>query len=70
MLHTLFKDRVAPHLKEPVYLLVVDNLRYDQYQVLRPALSKYFSFFEKEDIVYSILPTATQYARNAFFLLV
>lgn len=66
MLHTLFKDRVAPHLKEPVYLLVVDNLRYDQYQMLRPALSKYFSF-DREDIVYSILPTATQYARNAFF---
>jgi CheY-like chemotaxis protein len=66
LLHTLFKDRVAKHLDEPVYLFVIDNLRYDQYQVLRPALSKYFTF-ENEDIVFSILPTATQYARNAFF---
>ncbi|HLV41917.1 MAG TPA: bifunctional response regulator/alkaline phosphatase family protein [Brumimicrobium sp.] len=66
MLHTLFKERVAPNLKEPVYLFVIDNLRYDQYQVLRPVLSKYFSF-EQEDVVFSILPTATQYARNAFF---
>ena len=66
MLHTLFKEGVAPHLDEPVYLLVIDNLRYDQFQILRPILSKYFSF-ENEDIVYSILPTATQYARNAFF---
>src|SRR5690554_7529961 len=66
MLHTLFKDRVATHLKEPVYLIVIDNLRYDQYQILRPMLSKYFTL-EQEDIVFSILPTATQYARNAFF---
>jgi len=66
LLHTLFKNRIATHLDEPVYLFVIDNLRYDQYQVLRPVLSKYFNF-ENEDIVFSILPTATQYARNAFF---
>lgn len=66
MLHTLFKDCIAPQLKEQVYLIVVDNLRFDQYQVLRPQLSNYFSF-EKEEMVFSILPTATQYARNAFF---
>lgn len=66
LLHTLFKNRIASHLDEPVYLFVIDNLRYDQYQVLRPVLSKYFNF-ENEDIVFSILPTATQYARNAFF---
>lgn len=66
MLQTLFRNRVVPHLDQPVYLFVIDNLRYDQYQTLKPALSKYFSF-EEEEIVYSILPTATQYARNAFF---
>ncbi|PKR80001.1 two-component system response regulator [Brumimicrobium salinarum] len=65
-IHTLFKNRIAEHLEEQVYLIVIDNLRYDQYQVLRPVLSKYFSF-EDEDIVFSILPTATQYARNSFF---
>lgn len=67
MLHTLYKDKIAPIVKkEQVYLFVIDNLRYDQYLVIREALSKYFTF-ENEDIVYSILPTATQYARNAFF---
>ncbi|MGM0480051.1 MAG: PglZ domain-containing protein [Bacteroidota bacterium] len=66
MIHTLFKDRVAEHLDQPTYLIVIDNLRYDQYQVLRPVLGKYFNL-DTEDMVYSILPTATQYARNAFF---
>lgn len=66
LLHTLFKDRVNPNLDQPTYLVVVDNLRYDQYKMLRPVLRKYFNF-DEEEIVYSILPTATQYARNAFF---
>ncbi|MEX1190446.1 MAG: bifunctional response regulator/alkaline phosphatase family protein [Brumimicrobium sp.] len=66
MLHTLFKDRIHPKLDEPVYLVVVDNLRYDQYQMLRSTLRKFFNF-DVEEIIYSILPTATQYARNAFF---
>jgi CheY-like chemotaxis protein len=66
LLHTLFKDRVHPKLDQPTYLVVVDNLRYDQYKMLRPVLRKYFNF-DEEEIVYSILPTATQYARNAFF---
>lgn len=70
LIHTLVKNKIASHLKKegnsPVFLVVIDNLRYDQWQVLRPSLSKYFRF-EEEEIVYSILPTATQYARNAFF---
>lgn len=66
MLHTLFKDRISPVLDEPTYLILIDNLRYDQYQVLRPMLRKYFHL-DKEDMIYSILPTATQYARNSFF---
>jgi hypothetical protein len=47
-------------------VLVIDNLRFDQWKVLEPVFNKYF-VKEKEEIVYSILPTATQYARNAFF---
>lgn len=66
MLHTLFRDRIAPKLDEQVYLLVIDNLRYDQFQILKPHFAKYFNI-ESQDIIYSILPTATQYARNAFF---
>ncbi|SFT75603.1 Response regulator receiver domain-containing protein [Lishizhenia tianjinensis] len=66
MLPTLIKNRVAPEIKDTTYLLVIDNLRYDQWQVLKPLFSKYFSIKE-DDLVYSILPTATHYARNAFF---
>ncbi len=66
LLHRLFQQRVAPLLDEKVFLLVIDNLRYDQWQVLRPAFSRYFQV-KNEEIVFSILPTATHYARNAFF---
>jgi CheY-like chemotaxis protein len=67
MLHTLMKDKIAPFIgKEKTFVLVIDNLRYDQWKVLQPIFSKYFSL-ETEEIIYSILPTATQYARNAFF---
>lgn len=66
MLHTLFKTHVAPMLNEPIFLVVIDNLRYDQWEVMRQKIAKHFQF-DKEEIVYSILPTATHYARNAFF---
>lgn len=66
MIHTLFKDRINPRLSDKPFVLVIDNLRYDQWKVLRPIISKYFSV-DNEEIVFSILPTATQYARNAFF---
>ncbi len=67
MVHTLFKNRINPWLDnaEP-FVIVIDNLRYDQWKMLSPIFSKYFSI-NKEDVIYSILPTATQYARNAFF---
>ncbi|MBL4862332.1 MAG: PglZ domain-containing protein, partial [Crocinitomicaceae bacterium] len=67
MIHTLFKNRINPHLDtEQPFVLVIDNLRYDQWKMLSPIFSKYYSV-SKEEMVYSILPTATQYARNAFF---
>ncbi len=67
MVHTLFKNRINPHLDEKdVFLLVIDNLRYDQWKVLSPIFSKYYAV-RTEEVVFSILPTATQYARNAFF---
>ena len=66
-LHQVFKEKVAPIVKnEKVCLLVIDNLRFDQWKVLKPMLEKQFHV-AKEEIAYSILPTATQYARNAFF---
>ncbi|WP_299157665.1 bifunctional response regulator/alkaline phosphatase family protein [uncultured Tenacibaculum sp.] len=66
--HTLFKDYVVPNLSKDqgVLLVVIDNLRYDQYRVLEPFINNYFKK-EEEHSYYSILPTATQYARNAIF---
>lgn len=67
MIHTLYKDRIASIVdKEKTFVLVIDNLRYDQWKVLKPVVSKYFST-DSDEIIYSILPTATHYARNAFF---
>ncbi|MEY4288946.1 MAG: hypothetical protein RLZZ30_1034 [Bacteroidota bacterium] len=67
MIHTLVKDKIAPFIgKEKTAVLVIDNLRYDQWKMIEPILSRYFSK-EDEEIVFSILPTATHYARNAFF---
>ncbi|AZQ44417.1 T9SS response regulator signal transducer PorX [Nonlabens ponticola] len=66
--HTLFKQRVAPHLKEkqPVLLVVIDNLRYDQFKAFENIINNHYKKVE-EDPYCSILPTATQYARNAIF---
>tara|TARA_B110000285_G_scaffold165072_1_gene184376 strand:- start:3474 stop:5018 length:1545 start_codon:yes stop_codon:yes gene_type:complete len=67
MVHTLFKNKINPKLdNEDVFVLVIDNLRYDQWKMLRPIFAKYYKINE-EEMIYSILPTATQYARNAFF---
>ncbi len=68
MSHTLFKEKIAPELskEQPTLLIVVDNLRYDQWKVFEPIINNYYKK-EKEDAFYSILPTATQYARNAIF---
>jgi len=67
MIHTLFQNKIAPIVdQQATYVLVIDNLRYDQWKVLQPSFARYFSVLSDE-IVYSILPTATHYARNAFF---
>ena len=67
MAHNVFRRKIAPEISdEPMFLIVIDNLRYDQYLVLKPVLNRMFRV-ESESIYFSILPTATQYARNAFF---
>ncbi|MDF0705639.1 MAG: PglZ domain-containing protein [Bacteroidota bacterium] len=67
MSHTLFKNKVQPELEENKTLLVViDNLRYDQWLAFEKTLSVHYK--KKQECAYfSILPTATQYARNALF---
>lgn len=66
--HNLLRRKIFPQLseKEPAILLLLDNLRYDQWKVIEPILSEYYKV-EKEDYFYSILPTSTQYSRNAIF---
>lgn len=66
--HTLFKNYIVPNLSDEQTLLwvVIDNLRYDQYRILEPFINNHYKK-EEEFSYYSILPTATQYARNAIF---
>ncbi|CAZ98664.1 PglZ domain-containing protein [Zobellia galactanivorans] len=65
--HSLFKELVQPELKEgPTLLLVIDNLRYDQWYAFEDTVSSFYKK-NKEESYFSILPTATQYARNAIF---
>lgn len=64
----IFKHKVFPLLDrgDKVFVLVIDNLRYDQYRIFSQVLSEYFNT-EEEDLYCSILPTTTMYARNAMF---
>ena len=68
MSHTLIKNKFFPILEksENVFLIVIDNLRYDQWKIIQPILADYYKV-ESEELYCSILPTATQYARNALF---
>ena len=63
----IFKRCVFPRLSagRKVLLLVLDNCRFDQWRMLSAELSEDFDI--EENLYYSILPTATQYARNAIF---
>ena len=63
----IFKRKVFPLLDagEKVFLIVIDNFRYDQWRVLAEEIADGFDI--EEDVYMSILPTATQYARNAIF---
>ncbi|MCM4166229.1 two-component system response regulator [Arenibacter sp. H213] len=67
MSHTLFGQLIKPELKDRKTLLVViDNLRYDQWLTFEDTLNAYYRK-RKEIPYFSILPTATQYARNSIF---
>ena len=64
----LMKQTIFPMLDagEKVFFVVIDNFRYDQWKIIQPLLSEWFTIKE-EQMYTSILPTATQYARNAIF---
>jgi predicted AlkP superfamily pyrophosphatase or phosphodiesterase len=63
----IFKKKIFPLISEgnKVFMIVIDNFRYDQWRMLATELNDLFDI--DEDLYYSILPTATQYARNAIF---
>ena len=67
MSNDLFRDRIFPLLDngEKVFLIIIDNFRYDQWRVLADEIGG--DFVIEEELYTSILPTATQYARNAIF---
>lgn len=66
--HQIFRKWVIPELKseEKILFVVIDNLRYDQWKTFESTINEYYKI-EKDSYYYSILPTATQYARNAIF---
>jgi CheY-like chemotaxis protein len=68
MSHNLLKFKVLPHLEKgtPLFFVLIDNLRFDQWRAIQPIFAESFRIHE-EDSFYSILPTATQYSRNAIF---
>ena len=68
MSQDIMKHAVFPLLDkgEKVLLCVIDNFRYDQWKAIQPLLSEFYTIQTEEQYT-SILPTATQYARNAIF---
>lgn len=66
--HQLMQYKVLPHVEKgiPVFFILIDNLRFDQWKAIQPVFAESFRILEEESF-YSILPTATQYCRNAIF---
>jgi CheY-like chemotaxis protein len=68
MSHNLFRRAINPLLDgpEPVFVILVDNLRFDQWRAISETLDERFRV-DDEDAYMSILPTTTQYCRNSIF---
>jgi CheY-like chemotaxis protein len=68
MSHNLFQFKVLPHVEKgkSTFFVLIDNLRLDQWRAIQPLFAENFRILEEETF-YSILPTATQYSRNAIF---
>lgn len=64
----VFSHRIIPLLEQgnKVMFIIIDNLRYDQWLTILPVITEYCKL-DKEELYFSILPTATQYSRNALF---
>ena len=76
MSQTVLKEQLFPLLKASVeknegapkstFMIVIDNFRYDQWKFVQPTIEKYFNV-QRDSVYYTILPTTTQFARNAMF---
>ena len=69
MSHNIFKNHVSNKIDQndaPLFFVVIDNLRLDQWNVIKPIINDLF-WIEDEEVYYSILPTTTHYCRNAIF---
>lgn len=66
--HQVMKKKVFPNIKEkkPLFFIVIDNFRLDQWEDIESIIAPYFNI-EDKDTYYSILPTTTAFARNALF---
>ncbi len=63
----VFEDWVAPEIarSRQVFWIVIDCMREDQLRIIEPLLEEFFHMERRR--YWSILPTATPYARNALF---
>ncbi len=68
MSHSMMRKHIFPHIgsEVPTIVLLLDNLRFDQWKVIEPFINEMFRT-ENEGYFFSILPTATQYSRNSIF---
>lgn len=67
MSHNIMQEWVLPEVQnEPVFFFLIDNLRFDQWRMIWPIIQDEFRI-QREDMYLSILPTTTQYCRNALF---
>ncbi len=70
MSHTVLQQRLFPLLKsadaQSLFFIVIDNFRYDQWKFVQPLVENYFRV-QRDDLYFTIVPTTTQFARNAMF---
>ncbi len=68
MSNNIMKRNVFPLLDQPdpVFFILIDNLRFDQWKTIQPELATIFNL-QVEETYMSILPTATHYCRNSIF---
>jgi len=65
---SLFSEKIFPQIREniPLFFILIDNLRYDQWKTISGELAGLYRIIE-EDMYFSILPTTTQFSRNSIF---